>query len=245
MTAPLARFDRAIFAADFHLRRDAWTEDHAAFAAFLDRLPADGSGLFLLGDLFEFWVGPEDVRQPSYAGVLAALARAAGRGVPIVLIPGNRDFLVGGEIERSCRIRVAEGAMAVRLGGFAAYLAHGDRFCLRDRAYQRMTALIRSATLRGLWLNLPARIRTRFAGRLRSHSQGVVAAKAARTLEPVWEEVIRVLSSGYDVIIAGHIHRRTERTVEIGGRSCRFLSVGPWPEYLAFDGERFETARAG
>jgi len=244
MTAPLPRFDRALFACDLHLGRDGWTEDHAAFTAFVDDVPGDGRGLFLLGDIFEYWVGPEDVRRPAFVPVLAALGRAADRGVPIAFLPGNRDFLLGGEIERVCRIRVAQGAIAVRLGAFATFLCHGDRFCLRDRGYQRMTGIVRSPTARGLWFLLPARIRIRIAGRLRSHSAGTVGIKTTRILEPVWVEIVRVFSAGYDVVISGHIHRGSERTADIAGRSCRFLSVGPWPEYLLFDEGRFIPGRA-
>src|SRR5262249_12329269 len=123
---------RSFFLADLHLR----PEDGRAserFSAFLEGVRA-GERLFLLRDLFAVWLGPRSLRVAGFAPILDALARAAGHGIAVEALLGNRDFLLDGAFEARTGVRLRGEAWETEVAGRRALLLHGDTLCTRDLA---------------------------------------------------------------------------------------------------------------
>jgi len=200
--------------------------------------------LVILGDLFEFWVGPAQVGPAG--GVLAALRELVEAGTAVDLVPGNRDFLLDRSFERASGARVRPRGLVGRLtaeaepgggaGGEGAaterrvLLIHGDELCTRDRGYQRLRRVLRSAPVRWLAPRLPEGVATRLARRLRGASRRAVAQKPRPETElPPAEAAARARAHGCRSLVCGHAHRFRDEPLEGGGR---------WLVVDAFGGRR-------
>jgi UDP-2,3-diacylglucosamine hydrolase len=123
---------RAVFFSDVHVAPER-PEKTEALLAFLDRLRGEGCGhAYILGDLFNFWVGRGHEAMPGYREVVERLAALRASGCGLTIVHGNRDFHLGEEIARATGALVVPDATTVRLGGRLVRLAHGDGLCLRD-----------------------------------------------------------------------------------------------------------------
>jgi UDP-2,3-diacylglucosamine hydrolase len=206
----------ALAIADLHLDLED-ARRTSDFSAWLDALPA-APRLIVLGDLFEFWVGPAHARLPGARAVLAALARAVERGTAVDLVPGNRDFLLDARFERACGARVrAAGLLAEWSPGDArarrALFVHGDELCTLDHGYQRLKRVLRSAPTRALASGLPLAVGRALGRRLRRASQLALehkpSAQAAQQPAAVAQLCAR---HGAEWLVCGHAHAwRDER----------------------------------
>ena len=133
---------------DLHLRaeRPDLTERFAAFLA--DTAASNIEALFILGDLFEYWIGDDDLDDPFNEGVCSLLRGAVDMGPRIYLIPGNRDFLLGGRFAAATRVEMLDDATKVSLGGTATLLLHGDTLCIDDLPYQAFRRMVRDQAWR-------------------------------------------------------------------------------------------------
>jgi len=212
---------------DLHLD-PAGDERSWQFGAWLERLAGD-EHLIVLGDLFEVWVGPAQARLAGAAEVLDALSRATRRGVLVDVVPGNRDFLLG----RDFAARTGAGVRPAGLVGTRArgdvrrfLFLHGDELCTRDRAYQRMKRVLRSAPVRGLSRLLPLPAARWAAGRLRGASVRAVGRKSSdvKALQP---DACRRAARGVgaDAVVCGHAHESRDERMEGG---LRWIVVDAW-----------------
>jgi UDP-2,3-diacylglucosamine hydrolase len=214
------------FASDVHLE----PEDRgrgSVFMRFLDHAAAEAGSLYLLGDLFDFWVGPKQLRIPGYAPVLDALGRAAAR-IPVTLVPGNRDFHLDEAFTERCGVRVAEDPHPVSLGGRKVLLTHGDLLCARDHSYSQSRRILRSPFFRWLIRSAPFRLTYFLAGGYREHSQRGRERRPGRPRDLTYEVVREVFRAGHDVIICGHVHRGRKLVAEIDGRPRELYTLGDW-----------------
>ena len=210
--------ERAVFASDFHLSRDD-PGGVAAFTAFLEERVRGAGAFFVLGDLFDLWVGPSQLGDPLLRPVFEALEGISAEGTAVRLLHGNRDFLLGRREAGAMGAPPPGESLEVTVQGMRLFLTHGDVFCTRDEPYQRMKRILRSPAVRILASLLPPAV-LRFLGRgLRSHSRQVVAAKpgemTAICIEAV-ESLVR--EKGCDVVVCGHVHRTWEEDLPGGGR---------------------------
>jgi len=217
--------DRALFASDVHLdERDPLTAD--AFFETLAREARGASHLFLLGDLFEAWVGDDD---PSPLGERLARALAAldSEGVRVYLMRGNRDFLLDVPVpdpapgpiagrERAqaapfsarSRATMLDDPCPVRLFGTAALLSHGDALCTDDADYQAFRAQSRDPRWQRMFLSRPLGERMAVARALRERSEVEKSAKADYLMDVNPTEVQRTMrEAGVTLLIHGHTHR--------------------------------------
>lgn len=214
--------------ADLHLHPDvpATWERLEAFLARHKGLPA----LVVLGDLFEYWIGPAQMRDPSGARAVALLRGVAASGTALHLLHGNRDFLLEARFAAATGARLWPDGFVARLADGARLLCvHGDELATRDRAYQRLRRVLRSAPLRGLARVLPAALGRRVAQRLRRRSTSAVAAKPADDLA-LQLPAARALAdaSGSAHLLCGHAHRFRQEA----------LPSGTWTVLDAFGGAR-------
>jgi UDP-2,3-diacylglucosamine hydrolase len=183
------------------------SEDPRAVAELgsLLELCADAPVLLLLGDLFEYWLGPSQASGPGGRQLLDLLAAFPGR---VHLIPGNRDVLAGSELEAALGSPLLwHGCLARLDSGERLLFLHGDELCLADRSYQRLRRVLRARLPRTLLRGLPAPLGHVLARRLRQRSRGAVAAKAPlEVAQDPAEAARRLCASDADLLVVGHTH---------------------------------------
>jgi UDP-2,3-diacylglucosamine hydrolase len=215
------------FASDLHL--DPSTPDIASrFLRFLAGPVRGSHALFLLGDLFEAWVGDDDP-EPAHREVISAIAEVARSGSLVFVMRGNRDFLIG---ERFCAESGAvllEDPAIVTIAGAPALLSHGDGLCVDDRAYQKLRALVRDESVRAGFARLPLDARRRLATEAREGSREHLA-RAVDYITDVnqlaVESVMR--EAGVQLMIHGHTHRPNVHRFESDGESRTRVVLGAW-----------------
>lgn len=223
-----------LFIADLHLdpERPAITR---LFGDFLDSGAQGADALYILGDLFESWVGDDD---PSEAGAFVAtrLAALAAGGVPVYFMHGNRDFMLGRDYAARAGMRILPDPSVIELYGHPVLLMHGDLLCTGDVEYQKIRAQVRSPQWREHMLSQPLEARLAFARQARAASQARQGEmKSAGTMETITdaspatvEETLRRF--GIPTLIHGHTHRPAIHDLEIDGRPCRRIVLGDWYE---------------
>jgi UDP-2,3-diacylglucosamine hydrolase len=217
---------RYLFASDIHLSPSDKNGVADAFRAFLET--AGGArGLFLLGDLFDYWVGRSMLEAPSLMPVFEALRGLARDGTEITLLPGNRDFLLGDKEAGRLGARMGEEMEELQVGDERILLTHGDIFCTQDRNYQRMKRVLRNRLVVLLARSIPEWLVRSLAGRLRRHSSRVVGQKSARELSLDRSALVPYFLKGFTSIICGHIHSQVDEYVPEGGR---LLTLSDWTE---------------
>ncbi len=207
--------DRALFASDVHLDdRERATAD-AFFGALEERL-GDATHLFLLGDLFEAWVGDDD---PSAVGerLVQALARACASGKHVYLMRGNRDVLLDAPLpahaqvpsfSERCGATMLEDPSVVSMFGAEALLAHGDAYCIDDHDYQAFRAASRSERVQTDFLAKPLERRIELVRAIREHSRAATGAKPDELMDVNRDAVSRAMhEAGVALLIHGHTHR--------------------------------------
>lgn len=215
-----------------------------AFRRFLDGPAREASAVYLLGDVFEYWVG-DDVGLQTYAAEAAALSGLVAAGTPVWFMHGNRDFLVGEAFGRRTGVWLLPDPVVVELGGQPTLLSHGDLFCTGDRAYQRWRRFSRNRLAQRLFLALPKQRRKRIAGGLRGESDIAKHDKPDAILD-VSPEALEAAFGRYGVqrLIHGHTHRPALHRLELGGRIRERIVLPDWrPEtmdYLAVSGAGVE-----
>jgi UDP-2,3-diacylglucosamine hydrolase len=202
----------------------------AACARWLAGLAGVGT-LAILGDLFDAWVGPAQARLPGAPAVLDALRALGGRGTPVVVVHGNRDFLLDRSFEARTGARVVRDGFTARLAdGSRAAFVHGDTFCTLDRAYLRLRRVVRSRPVAWLAPRLPLPVGTALARRLRRTSVSALARKSAAE-KSVQSEAADALARAEraGLVVCGHAHEFRDEPLASGAR---------WIVLDAFGGER-------
>ena len=144
---------RTLFISDLHL--DATTPAAIElFLSFLHKEAAACDSLYILGDLFETWIGDDD-DEPARMRIRAALRELTAGGVPWFIQHGNRDFLLGAGFMAASGCRLLPDPCELQFGGRRFVLTHGDLLCTRDRRYQRFRRIVRSGLVQGTWRALP------------------------------------------------------------------------------------------
>lgn len=214
--------------ADTHLQGAADEPALRGFRRLCDRVREEGAPFYLLGDLFDYWVGPRQARMKEFRLVLDLLARVA-EVAPVHVLKGNRDFAMGSEIGRIPGLTLHGDETEVDWAGRRALLTHGDLLLQNDRAYLRMRRVLRNPLVRSTLRALPLAVSLRLAGALRHRSTAAVAKKPRSAFEISYSRVRDLFrKGGYDVIVSGHIHRPSIHTGDLGGRPRVFLTLGAW-----------------
>ena len=217
------------FISDLHLDA-ARPEVTQAFQEFLAGEARDAEALYILGDLFEVWIGPDpqDAHQQSVIEALAQYVRSGGH---CRFTHGNRDFLIDKRFAGQPGIEIQAPATVIRLFDEPALLLHGDELCTDDHAYQRMRSVLRSPGLQRLYWTLPESIRRTIAGRIRSQSRTASRNKPPEILD-VNQDAVRACmrAHGVRLLIHGHTHRPAIHHFELDGHPARRIVLGDWYE---------------
>jgi len=218
-----------LFASDVHLSA-ARPGPAEAFVRFLDGPCRDADALFLLGDVFDAWLGDDDAREP-HPRVLDALAALTAAGVRVSFAFGNHDFLVGAGFETRTGCRRLQQPAIVDVHGTPVVVLHGDQLCTRDEDYQqwRRTFTDPQAQQRFLALPLDARIAQADALRLRSAERTRLKPDDIMDVTP--DAVLDTLRGlGARHMVHGHTHRPAVHTPELDGAPATRVVLGDWYE---------------
>ncbi len=209
------------------------------FFRFLEREARSARALYILGDLFEYWVGDDDLGDPFNAAVVAALARLVGAGVPAFLMHGNRDFVTGETFARASGVTLLPDPSVIQLDGQTVLLMHGDTLCTLDLEYQAFRRESRSREWVERLLRQPLTERKTAVEALRRRSEQEKRGKPAEIMDVAPAEVEAVLRRyGYPRLIHGHTHRPARHVHTIDGHVCERWVLADWYEggsYLACD----------
>ena len=218
-----------LFASDVHLsgHRPAAV---AAFSAFLSGPVRRADRLFLLGDIFDLWLGDDDHRAP-HPEVEAALAETVSAGIPVDMIRGNHDFLLGGAFAERTGCRLADEPLVTEIAGERTVLLHGDTLCTRDAEYQAFRRYARDPDNQRAFLARPMEERAQEAARIRATSDTRTRLKPEDIMDVTDEEVMRVLSqSGATRMVHGHTHRPAVHDLELETGCAARIVLGDWYE---------------
>lgn len=208
----------AWFVSDLHLWADR-PRTRAAFEHTLDAAWQRGAALFILGDLFEYWAGDDDLDHPAVAPVIDALRRATARGVRIWFMRGNRDVLIGPGFAEATGVRlIADDRAIVALGAARALLMHGDTLCTDDLAYQRFRARAYDRRVRRVLLAMPLAWRHALIAWMRRKSESRKARAPTHIMDVNAQAVRAALdaSPGVKWLIHGHTHRPATHPLDDG-----------------------------
>ena len=216
-----------LFVSDLHLdpARPAIT---ALFLDFLARQAGRADACYILGDLFEAWVGDDDDAELGRA-VAGALRALADSGVPVHFLHGNRDFLIGERFAAAAGVRLLPESEAINLYGEPVLLLHGDTLCTDDADYQAFRAQVRDPAWQARLLELPLAQRRALAGRLRETSQQATQLKETAITDVNLEAVDGALRArGIGRMIHGHTHRPAIHEWMLDGQPARRAVLGDW-----------------
>lgn len=217
----------AWFASDLHL--DPSTPEIAErFQRFLEGPVRGARSLFLLGDLFEAWLGDDDP-EPAHRAAIAAVARVAASGTLVYAMRGNRDFMLGDRFCRDAGAILLDDPSIIEVHGTRLVLSHGDGLCVDDRAYQRLRALVRDPSLREGFARLPIEARRRLALEARAGSREHLANASSYITDVnagAVESVFR--GSGATLMIHGHTHRPGVHRATVDGLGRERVVLGAW-----------------
>jgi UDP-2,3-diacylglucosamine hydrolase len=233
--------NRVYFVSDVHLRAH-FMRRASFFTAFLHSIRG-AAALYMLGDIFDYWVGVGQLRKAIADPVFQALRMLHESGTELFFIAGNRDFLVGRELTRTCGVRVLGQSASIRLGRLNVHLSHGDQFCTRDHGYMLFRTGVRNPLLGAVFKHLvPLFVRVWAAKLLRRSSKAVVRSKPRAMRDINLAGVKRRLCTGFDVLICGHVHESRHIRINAAGAARELYTLGHWddgPSYLVYEAGKF------
>ena len=225
----MSRAGHSLFASDLHLDSEApWAID--AFVAFLEGPARACEALYLLGDLFEVWVGDDD-DNPDNLRACAGLAALAASGVDVYALHGNRDFLLGEAFSRRTGVKLLPDPVSVELYGVRTLLSHGDVFCSEDFSYQELRSIVRTDAWQRRFLSLPLESRRALASAARAGSKAHTQRTIPTIMDVNPDAVTRAFrATGARRLIHGHTHRPAIHPTVVDGLSAERVVLAPWYE---------------
>ncbi|HHT00960.1 MAG TPA: UDP-2,3-diacylglucosamine diphosphatase [Thiomicrospira sp.] len=237
--------------ADIHLQPGANHPINTAFMEFLQKEAANADALYILGDLFEMWVG-DDIGLEDYANFIKQFKALTEAGLPIFLQYGNRDFLMKEAFFLATGITLLEDISLVKLYDEPYLFLHGDSLCTDDKGYQRMRRIFRNKVVQWIFLHLCKKRRLFVGNKMRQSSKQHSQAKTAQIMDVNQQTVIKLFQSYPSVqhMIHGHTHRPDQHLINHQGKTLHRWVLGDWrpeaqiikidksgPQFLSFSSE--------
>jgi len=228
--------NQTIFVSDIHLceSRPSITD---AFIGFLDEIANQSEAVYILGDLFEYWIG-DDCNQ--YENIIEAIKRLTDRQIKVFLMHGNRDFLIGPFFEKRTGALLLEDPALIEIYGKKILLSHGDSLCVDDLEYQIFKDKVRHESWKNAFLKKSLNERISIANEFRKESELNKKNKPTEIMDVNTSEVDRTLIRfNYpNFFIHGHTHRPNIHSIRIDGHEMQRIVLGDWYEqgsYLTMD----------
>lgn len=222
---------KSYFLSDLHLtpERPAIAQE---FCRFLTEDAPTAERVYLLGDLFEFWIGDDAASLLGAEPILDVMQQLA-ESVPCFFIAGNRDFLVGEEFSKRSGFQILADESVIDLYGTPTLILHGDSLCTEDTAHQVFRQqIVNNETWRGQFLSLPIPQRIEQAKQARMQSHQHKSQVSMEIMDVTKQTVIDAFSRyGVQQMIHGHTHRQASHTYQTKNGTCRRHVLGDWGSY--------------
>ncbi len=227
-----------LFLSDLHLAPER-PAALAAFHAFAAGPAREAAAVYILGDLFDWWIGDDQMRIPFVAAIVASLRDLAADGVPLFIGHGNRDFLLGERFARATGATLLPEFRVLDVGGTRTLLCHGDALCTDDAEYQAYRARMRDPQTQGQLRKLPYFVRRIFAWWLRRKSSAATALKPEYIMDVNAVAVAEAFRAHAATrMIHGHTHRPARHALDVDGTARERWVMADWHDrghYLAVD----------
>jgi UDP-2,3-diacylglucosamine hydrolase len=215
------------FVSDLHLSPDR-PATVALFLAYLTGRAREAENLYLLGDIFDAWIGDDDDSSPN-TEVQTALEAITNAGVQCHLMHGNRDFLIGRRFCRKTGCRLLRDPTLLAFSGEPTLLMHGDLLCTDDVAYQRFRRRIRNPIVKRLFLLRSLKARRAVAASYRRRSGAATAQKPLEIMDVNQDTVLRYMRRyAATRLIHGHTHRPADHELAIDGQPAQRIVLSEW-----------------
>lgn len=224
---------RTIFLADAHLREPG-DYNYRILLQFLDDLTGNTDTLYLMGDLFDFWIGFPGQPFRNYDPVLQALQKLVDHGCRLVCFEGNHDFHLGPVFRQSLQAVVYTGPARLTIQGKRIYLCHGDQINLHDYAYRRLRFLLHNPIARAAVRVFPPALAERIREKLQRRSRAAYRINSTRWNYPeiIRQHARRLAHTGFDAMITGHFH--IPLCEKLPGSDFTILALGDWMEDFSY-----------
>lgn len=228
----------SLFISDLHLA-DERPQIIAQFLDFTRSIAPRAGALYILGDLFEYWIGDDDHDNPLDAVVSDALSALSAGKVRVFLMQGNRDVLISNVFAARCGATLIADPLLIDLYGTPTLLAHGDTLCTDDTDYQRFRAYAHDPGNQARFLAQPLEARREQMLGMRAQSEANKQKKAESIMDvapAAVEDLLR--QNGYPRLIHGHTHRPARHVHQVDGHACERWVLNDWYQrggYLRVD----------
>jgi len=221
------------FIADLHLS-ESRPDITACFLSFLKNDATCAERLYILGDLFEYWLGDDD-DGAFVAEVADALSQLAQSGTQLYFIQGNRDFLLGKKYAKKCQMTLLDDVEKISLYGNEYIILHGDTLCIDDVEYQAFRKKSRSWWWQAIIKSLPLWVRKKIASDYRKKSSAANVMKSQEIMDVTQNEVEHIFSQyNVPIMIHGHTHRPAVHQFTLGNQPLERIVLGDWYEQGAW-----------
>ncbi len=219
-----------LFISDLHLsdQRENITE---LFINFLEQRASKSDALYILGDLFEVWLG-DDMIQPDYQSSIAKMKQLTDNGLPLYIMQGNRDFLMAEQFSELSGATLIEDPSIIELYGTPTLLMHGDTLCTDDIEYQKFRDMVRNPHFTADFLSKSTEERLAVAAKYREASKTETASKAMDIMD-VNQQAVESTMLEHNVIqlIHGHTHRPAIHDFSVDNKEMKRIVLGDWYEH--------------
>jgi len=218
----------SLFISDLHLcaSRPRTTQ---IFLRFLRETAPQAEALYILGDLFEYWLGDDELSAPHHAETTQALAQLASGGVKVFLLHGNRDFLIGVAFAQAAGMHLLNDPSLIDLYGVPTLLMHGDTLCSDDADYLAFRAKVRNPAWISAFLAQPLAQRQTLIRQWREQSEQEKQHKSEAVMDATPATIAATLRDyGYPRLIHGHTHRPARHSHSVDGHSCERWVLPAW-----------------
>ena len=218
---------KTLFISDLHLEENR-PDITAQFSQLLRNCDSSVDALYILGDLFEAWIG-DDEDTPFHREIIHALKSATQKGLPIYFMYGNRDFLIGKKFLHATGCKLLADEEKISLYGTPVLLMHGDTLCTQDKAYLKARKKGRNRLLQFLFLLLPLNWRRNFADKMRAKSAQHTQSASHEMMDVTQREVERVMQKhAVRTLIHGHTHRPAFHSFSMNNSTATRIVLAAW-----------------
>jgi len=218
-----------LFISDLHLEAGK-PEIGRQFLEFLEGEARDADAVYILGDLFESWVGDDDPN-PHYADMKSAIRSLVDAGVPVFFMHGNRDFMISTQFAEETGVTILDDPKTIELHGDKVMLSHGDALCIDDKQYQQVRLMTRNPEWQAMMRAKPLAERIAFAENARRESQAYFDSVGEDIMDVNQDAVVGTFRNrNIDILLHGHTHRPAIHEIDLGGRVGRRIVLGDWFE---------------
>ena len=219
------------FISDLHLERIESPITNI-FTAFLDDLNQNDS-LYILGDLFESWIGDDNVSELSQY-ISDRLLMLSERDISVAIMHGNRDFLIGEDFCKASSIKLINDPRIIEIDTKKVMLTHGDELCTDDNEYQAFRSVVRNPLWQKDFLNFPISKREKIAGEAKDASKDSKENKAMEIMDVNTDAVLKAFNDhDIEIMIHGHTHRPNIHKVSNEGKNLTRYVLGDWSKNSA------------